>query len=49
MVGDEMMRVVSSAKVKISESMVVEVMSFMYRRNSVVDRVLPWGIPSVMI
>ena len=45
----EIMRVVSSAYVYTVEEGTVWMMSLMYNRKKVVERVLPWGIPWVMV
>ena len=49
MVGAVMMRLVSSAYVYTDDWGAAWVMSFMYSRKSVVERVLPWGMPWVMV
>lgn len=43
------MSVVSSAYVYTVPLWIVFRMSLMYRRKNVVDRVLPWGIPCVIV
>ena len=47
--GADIIIVVSSAYVYIFSICVVVIISFIYSRNRVVDRGLPWGIPCVIV